>query len=813
MRIFPFIISAIITTALIAVLSFKIGSNPPVGKLLSPSHGLWKNAEPSAISFSTDIITPQLRDEVTVSLDERLVPHVFAQNDYDAYLVQGYLHAKFRLWQMDFEAYAAAGRLSEILGEKIGDNSVLEAHDRKFRRMGMVYAAENALKTINADPKAKEAIEAYTAGVNAYIQSLQPEDFPIEYKLLDYAPEAWTPLKTALIFKYMSYDLTTDFDDFEYTNIKKQLGLPVFEKMYPLQGDSVSPIIPKGTAFTTTGRLPVKPAEADSLFSNDTNKIAITTTNRDPDIGSNNWVVSGNKTASGRPILCNDPHLGLNLPSLWYEMQIRTPEYNVYGVSLPGAPTVIIGFNDSIAWGMTNASRDVMDFYEIKFKDSTMNEYWYDSAWKKTEWRTEIIHIRGKADFSDKIAMTVWGPVMYDKNYMSSLKDGKAYAIKWTAHESSPELKASINLNRSVNYQQFLDALRPYGNPAQNFLFASKRNNIALWQMGALPAKWKGQGDYIMPGWDSTCQWQGYIPFDDKLHELNPERGYLSSANQLPADTSYPYYLGGFYDFYRSIIINRLLSKLDSNVTVADMQQMQTSTYDVFAEMALPVMLKNVTDNELTANARKWLATIKQWNLKADANETGKTIFENWWNAFRDTVWQDDIKSEKKYKVPVPADQTLLEGILRDSVYAFVDNMETPQVETLHMMLTAAINKAATQFTGDPPTWTNYQDTRLTHLLKIPAFTINHMNVGGGRKIINCIKRDHGPSWRMIVQMTDETDAYGVYPGGQQGNPGSKYYSQFVSTWAAGKYYHLLILKDPETSGDEVKWTMHFKKA
>jgi penicillin amidase len=811
MRIFPFIFSVIITTGLIAVLDSKIGSNPPVGKLLSPSHGLWKNAEPSDFSFSADIITPQLQDEVTVSLDERLVPHVFAKNDHDAYLVQGYLHAKFRLWQMDFEAYAAAGRLCEILGEKIGDNSVLDAHDRKFRRLGMVYAAENALRAINADPKSKEAIDAYTAGVNAYIHSLHPEDFPIEYKLLGYVPEAWTPLKSALIFKYMSYDLTTDFDDFEYTNISRQLRLPIFGQLYPLQGDSTSPIVPKGTLFTATRPLPIRPA-SDSLFVNDTNKIAITTTNRDPDIGSNNWVVSGSRTASGRPILCNDPHLGLNLPSLWYEIQIHTPAYNVYGVSLSGVPTVIIGFNDSIAWGMTNASRDVMDFYEIKFKDSTMSEYWYDSAWKKTEWRTEVIHIKGQADFADKIAMTVWGPVMYDKNYTSALKDGKAYAVKWTAHEPVSDVKACINLNRANNYQQFLDAIKRFGNPAQNFVFASKRNNIALWQIGALPAKWKSQGDFIMPGWDSSYQWQGYIPFDDKIHELNPERGYVSSANQLPADTSYPYYLGGFYDYYRGIIINRML-QLDSMVTIADMQQMQTSTYDIFAETALPVMFKNVNEIELTANAKKLLGILKQWNLKADPNETGKTIFEYWWNNFRDTVWRDDIKTGNQYKVPVPADQTLLEGILRNSIYQFVDDKETPQVETLQTMLTASLNKAASTIGEDLPSWTGYQDTRLTHLLKIPAFTINNLNVGGGRKIINCIKRDHGPSWRMIVQMTDETEAYGVYPGGQHGNPGSKYYEQFVTTWAAGKYYRLLVMKKPETRSNKPGWTLHFKPA
>ncbi|CAN5712245.1 penicillin acylase family protein [soil metagenome] len=814
MRILKFIITAAVTIALIAVLDMKIGSTPPVGKLLSPSHGLWKNAEPSDYSFSSAIISNKLQGEVSVSLDERLVPHVFAKDDHDAYFVQGYLHAKFRLWQMDFQAYAAAGRLSEILGDKLGDKDVLDGHDRKFRRLGMVYAAENTLQAINADPVAKNAVDAYTEGANLYISSLKPEDYPIEYKLLDYAPELWTPLKTALIFKYMSYDLTADLDDFEYTNVRKQLGLETYNQLFPFRADSISPVIPKGNVFASTGKLPVKPAGVDSILFQDSNTVAINATNRDPDNGSNNWVVSGNKTASGRPILCNDPHLGLNLPSLWYEIQINTPEYNVYGVSLPGTPSVTIGFNDSIAWGITNASRDVMDFYETKFKDSTMDEYWYDSAWQKTDWRNEVIHVRGKADFVDTLAITIWGPVMYDADYENNFKDGKSYAVKWTAHEPSADVKVSIALNKARNYNEFLEAIKPYSNPAQNLVFASKKNNIALWQAGSLPAKWQSQGDFVMPGWDSTFKWQAFIPFEDKLHELNPERGYLSSANQIPADTNYPYYLGGSYDLYRSIIINRMLSKLDSSVTVDDMMKMQTSTYNVFAEFARPVIIKYVDEYRLSHDAKTLLATFKAWDLNAGADETGMTIFDNWWNAFSDTVWQDDIKPGASSKVPIPADQTLLEGIMRDSTaYRFIDNISTTQIETLPALLAESLNKVAKKLTAKPQVWSDYQATRLTHLLKIPAFNDMNLHVGGGRKIINCIKQDHGPSWRMIVQLTDETEAYGVYPGGQQGNPGSKYYLQFADKWAAGEYYRLWIMKSSEANSDKVKWKMTFKKA
>ncbi len=593
MRILPFVISASLATALIVALDSKIGPAPPLGNMLSPSHGFWQNAEPQDASFSIDLQSDYLQDKVEVYLDERLVPHVFAQNEQDAYFAQGYVHARFRLWQMQFQVLAAAGRLCEVLGEKVGDNSVLEAHDRKFRRMGMMLAAENSLKAMESVPEDKQHMEAYAAGVNHYISQLSPAQYPVEFKLLDYQPEAWTPLHSALFLKYMSYDLASDFDDFEATNLRQHLGQELYNKVFPLQADSLDPIAPRGTVYNIVNTpIPAAPERLDSLYEA-APSMAFEPNKPDPDNGSNNWVIGGSRTASGRPILCNDPHLGLNLPSLWYEIQISTPQYNVYGVSFPGAPSVVIGFNDSIAWGVTNSSRDVMDFYEVKFRDSSMNEYLFNGAWKKTEWRTETIRIRGKADYIDKIPMTVWGPVMYDATYKSGRNDGKAYAIRWKAHDNSLELGAFRGLNRAKNYQDYLNAIRLFTCPGQNFVFASKTNEIAWWQQATFPAKWRRQGDFVMPGWDSTFRWQGLIDTADVVHMVNPERGFVSSANQMPADTAYPFYLGGVHDVYRGVIINRMLHSMQG-VTPEDMKKMQTDNYNVFAEMALPMMLGQV---------------------------------------------------------------------------------------------------------------------------------------------------------------------------------------------------------------------------
>lgn len=816
MRLIPFAICFVITAGLIYVLDTKMGSVPPLGNLLSPSHGLWKNAEPADAAFNLELTSGLLKDEVSVHLDDRLVPHIFAKNDPDAYFTQGYLHAKFRLWQMEFQTHAAAGRLCEIIGEKVGDISVLELQDRKFRRLGMVYAAERSAKLMEGDARLKAGLDAYTAGVNEYIKNLSPADYPIEYKILDYAPEPWTNLKTALFLKYMSYDLARDFDDFAMTNLRNHLGKEMFEKVFPVVQDSLDPISPKGTVYAPSVPVPPMPAGVNEVYldpSKDSvanNGFAYRLEPRHPDIGSNNWVVGGAKTASGRPILCNDPHLGLNLPSLWYEVQIHTPEYNSYGVSFPGAPGIIIGFNDSIAWGVTNAMRDVMDFYEIRFRDSTMNEYLYNGQWVQTEWRTETIKIRGKADFVDKIPMTVWGPVMFDRTYANEMKNNKAFAVRWSAHDPGMEANTFMLLNRAKNYNDYQAAIANFGCPGQNFVFASKSNEIAWWQQAQFPAKWRRQGDFVMPGWDSTYNWQYNIPPQDNIHMVNPVRAFVSSANQLAADTMYPFYLGGTHDLFRGIIINRYLNGMDS-ITTGDMQKMQNDNYNVMAEMARPLLLGHVQREQLDAKAKLFLDKFERWNLRADKDEEGPVVFAEWWAELGRMVWNDNIKRPDSLPVPNPQAFTLLEALLKDTAFVFIDDVTTPQKETLDEMVTRSLQKASETIAKGPQDWAGYKGTGIRHLINsLTPFSRLKLPIGGGTHIINAATGNWGPSWRVIVQLTDETEAYGVYPGGQSGNPGSRYYDQFVDQWVKGEYNKLWIMKAGAADQQKAKWKMVF---
>ncbi len=818
MRIVPFLISAAITTALVITLNTRlmIGGNeaPPFGYFFSPQHGFWQNAEATSGDFNADLKFPNLNGKVDVYLDDRLVPHIFVEQENDAYFVQGFLHAKFRLWQMELQTFAAGGRVSEILGEK-----GLE-HDREFRRLGMVYAAEIALQEFEKDPGIKSQCDAYTAGVNAYIETLTESTLPLEYKLIGYKPEKWSNLKSSLFLKYMSFDLAGRDNDFEMTNAKNYFSADDFSKLFPDIQDSLDPIIPKGTIYDTQRVFPKAPQYADSFYFKKLTVQVSENTKPDAGNGSNNWAVSGSKTKSGAPILCNDPHLGLNLPSLWYEVQISTPGFNAYGVSFPGAPGVIIGFNDSCAFGFTNGGRDVRDYYEINFKDDSRAEYSFNGQWMPTRFRIDTITIRGKKAFIDSVAYVQlgndWCPVMYDRSFSGNRSgNNKYYAVRWKAHDRSNELKIFNMLNHAKNYADYTAAVTNLHMPGQNCVFASKSGDIAIRTQGEWPAKWKGQGDFVMPGQDTSFLWQGMIPQNEVPHQYNPERGFVSSANQKPVDdNNYPYYLGRDYPPYRGYVINQRLNAMTA-ITPEDMMALQLDDLDAGAAMAKPFIVANMRENELSTAEKKYFDILKNWDCRDKAGTAGPTVFDLFWKNFEKGVYDDEYADAPKI-ILRPYWSTLVEGILKDSAYKFVDNIKTTQIETLADAVTAAFKKAAVALqkieAAGKLNWETYQATGVNHLAKIAPFSRTNLPVGGGGRAVNATKKDHGPSWRMVISLTAKTEAYGVYPGGQSGNPGSRYYDNFIDQWAAGKYYSLWMMTKEQTGDKRVLAKMSFTK-
>ncbi|HET9430506.1 MAG TPA: penicillin acylase family protein [Chitinophagaceae bacterium] len=814
MRILPFIVSAIITVGLVYALNRKWGDIPPMGKFLSPQHGFWQNAEPANSDFSDNLSFPGLKGKAEVYFDERLVPHIFAENDEDAYFIQGWLHAKFRLWQMEFQTLATAGRISEIIGEKAVN------YDREQRRMGLTYGAENMLTLMEGNENTRKAVESYGAGINAYITSMKESELPVEYKLLDYKPEKWNNLKTALFIKQVTKTLSGYgySNDFQYTNLRTIFTDKEINILFPDFPDSLSPVIPQGTIFPVSTGTAMAPENSDSVYLGTSDSIQIDQTEKpNPGKGSNNWAVSGKKSSSGSPILCNDPHLELTFPSIWYEIQISTPSFNAYGVSFPGIPSVVIGFNDSIAFGFTNGGIDVMDFYEIKFKDNSRAQYWFNNEWTNSRMRVEEIKVNGGRTIYDTVAYTVFGPVMYDKSFTNVSSGDKAFAIRWKAHDPSNELLMWWKLNRARNYDDYEKALQDFTCPVQNVVFASKAGDIAIWQQGQVPLRWNRQGVYIMPGEDSSYMWQGYIPMSDNPHIVNPERGFVSSANQRATSNDYPYYVPGDFSVYRGMRINKLLDAMNG-ITIADMMKLQNDNYNSMAEILKPFLVMHTDQARLNQEEKRLFQYFTSWNLQNDPAETGPVVFEVWMDTLSMLYLGDELGRASDPLLPNKS--TLIDLLLKeDSISRFADNISTTELESVSKIVTESFKIAAgfllKKEKENRLTWANYKNTTIYHLLGTGAipFARQGLAIGGGDEIINATRHTHGPSWRMIIHLTTPTEAYGVYPGGQSGNPGSRYYSNFVDTWAAGKYYRSWFMRAGDKTDKRVKWVIKFGKA
>ena len=735
---------------------------------------------------------PELKDKVTVHYDAQLIPHVFAQNEIDLYRAQGYLTAKHRLWQMEFQTYAAAGRLSEIIGEAALN------YDRQERRRGMGFGAEQTVKKMSEDPKTLAVVQAYADGVNSYIDQLDSKDYPVEYKLLDYKPEAWTPNKTALLLMYMTKMLAGGDEDLEYTNALRLFGKERFDMLFPDFFDITDPVIPKETdwSFIDVPQT-TKPMSEPVLDS-----IAEVLDKPDPNYGSNNWAISGEKSSTGHPILANDPHLGLNLPSIWFVMQLSTPSHNAFGATLPGALAVISGFNQKIAWGETNATRDVIDWYKIELNDNR-TQYKFDNEWRNVSIRIEDIKIKGKESYKDSVLYTHHGPIVFDKNFKSD-NEKSGYAMQWTGHIPSNGQKTFLDLNKAKNYNDYANALKHWVAPAQNFVFASTEGDIALWIQGLFPNKWEGQGKFVMDGSKPENDWQGYIPQAFNAHTKNPERGFVSSANQSPVDENYPYFVfNDGYETYRNRVINDFFNSKEK-ISIQDFKDLHNNNYNLKAAELMPYMLENMDVSKLSKEEKVLYDKAKGWQFNNDVDEVGPSIWSAWWNVLYNMVWDEFDVDDTALNTPFTYQTIYLLKTKGDD--DFMDIKATPEKETakdlFHLSFTKAVKKLNDwKAKNGELNWVNYKGTYAGHLLQgLPAFSRFHIPIGGGRNIVNATSENWGPSWRMIVELTSPPTALGIYPGGQSGNPGSKYYDNFIDTWAEGKYHNLNFLQSDKAT-------------
>jgi penicillin G amidase len=789
-RIAPFFVTAL-TVALTTLFNIGISNLPPLGKLLDPFQGVWQNAETQFGNLPNSLALPGLKECVTVRFDKYLIPHITAHNDADLYFAQGYITAFHRLWQMDFQTYAAAGRMAEIMGPKALD------FDRLQRRKGNLYAANNALAQIKKDSTLYNIVQAYVAGVNAYICTLSYKDLPLEYKLLDYRPEPWTPLKVALMIVEMINDLCGGNESIENTNAVHQLGREKFDFIFPAYFEKAEPVIPKNTPWKFK---PITVQSPSSLIiPKSLNHIKEKQVSRTG--GSNSWAVSGKKTITGTPYLANDPHLVMQLPSIWYGMHLQSPDVNVFGGTFPGLPFVAVGFNEAIAWGVTNAARNVKNWHVVDFKDETKQEYHYDNMLLRSQLITEEIKVRGSNSFYDTVIYTHFGPVVYDAQFPGCDRKNNL-AMKWLGHHPGKELLSFYLLNRAKSYEDFEAAFQHYDVPSQNFAFAATNNDIAMYIAGLVPLQWKEQGRFILPGNTAAYEWTNFVPRAHAPKVMNPASGYVSSANERSTDRDYPYYYHHYNEeHYRNRRANQVLKKLNA-IDEKAMMQMQNDSYNLAAQESLPLLLKHVDTNQLNEGQKIAYHTLLDWDYHNEVDRLAPSVFQAWQDQLQTKLWPS--LQNAQWPTPVPCFYRTVEilkshpnsphldlgnyATVGDLVHAaFVDGVQMLEAwQTIHQK---------------PYRWGDYRQVFINHLANVATFGLSNLQISGGNHILNANEGNRGASMRLIVSLEPQPKGWFIYPGGQSGNPGSPHYTSFVESWRQGQYIPITISAD-QADGD-----------
>ena len=388
-------------------------------------------------------------------------------------------------------------------------------------------------------------------------------------------------------------------------------------------------------------------------------------------------------------------------------------------------------------------------------------------------------------------------------------------AVRWMAHEPSCEMVTFFKLNKAKNYNDYLEAISTFKSPAQNFVFASAKGHIAIWQQGSFVNKWEEQGKFILDGTKRDQVWGEFIPQDQNPHSYDPPRGFVSSANQHPAPESYPYYyLGGFED-YRNRRLNRLLSEKEK-YSVDDMKNIQLDNFSVKAEDALPIMLADLDTTVFGEAAWKSYRLLANWDYMYDKDEPAATLFENWWGELYRSIWEDEFEA---IEVPMdyPASSTTIQ-ILRDSLeFSFYKDLNDTTKKDRKSLVNITFDQIVGKIFNDYPeesewVWSKHKQTNILHLTRVLApFNRLGIETAGNRGILNATSERHGPSWRMVVALGDEIEAYGIYPGGQSGNPGSQYYDNFIDDWSNGKYYKLWYMKSVNDKKGKISFKQSFK--
>jgi penicillin amidase len=800
---------AAVVLALLLVVGFRpVGPAPALGPLLDPAHGAWALARVAELPRRDSATVPGLAGRVEVRYDDRGVPHVFAARLEDAWRALGFVVARDRLFQLELQTRAGVGTLTELAGA-----GALPL-DRETRELGLDAYARAAWARLPDSALARRAAVAFADGVNAYASRMTAAELPLEYRLAGATPQRWEPWHTAALFARMGYTLAWNDDELWRERVRALVGPTATAALYPKDAPLQEPIEPNGAGAPVERvvRVPA-PGARDSTRLVALRGLDLPSGRRDwtDALGSNNWAVAPSRSASGHALLSGDPHLELSLPSIWYETHLVVPDtLDAYGVTFPGAPTVVIGFNRDAAWTFTNTESDVLDrWVETVDDERAPTRYQVDGAWRALRLEPTTYRDKtGRAIATDTIRWTHRGPMQR--------VGGRWISLRWTVLEAGTELGAFIAIDRVKDARDFMSAMNGFQAPAQNMLVADRGGHIAIRSTGRFPIRADNAGDALRDGGTSSTDWRGDLPLDRYPQAFDPAQGFLASANQQPRDPARdPFYFGAnWYAPWRAMRINALL-RADSSVTPDDMRRFQTDPGSARADAFVPLLLDGARRARLAGRGDAAVDTaarlLAEWDRRYTRDNRRAVLFEAVMRELRDRLWDElipDDTANRADRVPLPTDMMVM-ALVRDSANAWWDDLRTRDGrETRDDILAAAIAggyRAVRARYGDPQgdgwRWDRIRFTNIRHSLGLPALSALEIPVQGGPSTLAPSEGSgrHGASWRMVVEMAETPRAWTIYPGGQSGNPASRFYKDRVGPWSRGELQEALV---PRTAAE-----------
>ena len=763
---------------------------------------------------------PGLNDRVDVYRDAAGIPHIYANTTHDLFFAQGYVHAQDRFYQMDFWRHQTAGRLSELYGTATLDE------DRFLRTVGWARLAEEEYAA--ADEATRGLLEAYAAGVNAYTNGRPANKISLEYTLLgltglsNYVPEPWTPAQSLAWAKAMAWNLGGNMDEeIRRALLMRQIGPENTEQFLPLYPEYHPVIVPDAL-----GEIDLKTLAA-GLAATDENLGT-----RFEGIGSNNWVIAGSRTTTGQPLLANDPHLGIQMPSIWYEMGLHcidlTPDcqYDAAGFTFAGVPTVVIGHNRRIAWGFTNTGPDVQDLYIERVNPENANQYEVNGEWVDMDVTRESIGIKGGGSESITIRHTRHGPLITDVYgplddfaAEAGLRQGPEYglALRWTALEPNFTFRAIFAINRAQNFEDFRAALQDFAAPSQNMIYADIDGNIGYQMPGNIPLRKNGNGLLPVPGWTDDYEWTGYIPFDELPYSYNPPEGYIVTANNAVVGPEYPYLISLEWDpGYRAQRIVDMIAA-QGKISPEYMAQMQGDDLNVGAQSVLPHLLAlSFDDPKLSAAAEQ----LRAWDYQMRLDSQPAALYMGFFNALVAATFHDNLPAEY-WPSGGASTWQVLEGLLNDPASHWWDHTGTEAVEQRDDILRQAFADGyaslAQRLGANSARWTwgrlhtaTYVNATLgtSGIAPIEAlFNRGPFPAAGGPSIVNATgfnlaRDDRGtgdpyavssvPSLRMIVDLSNFDSSLSMHTTGQSGHAFHPNYIDFAKPWSRIEYHPML---------------------